>query len=218
MQGVVPVIFASFFLLSAASASAAFVSFDLTRSDILRDGPDYLRVTIDDQGAAGLINFHVSALGALRNVADRKFGIDEFAFNSAFGLSSSNIVGLPKNWKVGGADTVSNFGRFDESVEAKNSGARVTSLAFSISGIKWDTVSSYILASSGRAREGNFFFAAHVAGIDGEFNCVSGASFAGSLQSVPLLTPLPAAAWLLAPGLGLFGFAFRRRAGVRVAG
>ena len=60
--------------LAASASSAAFVSFDLTQSDQMRDGAHYVRVTIDDNGTAGLINFHVSLLDPLRDRGDRHGG------------------------------------------------------------------------------------------------------------------------------------------------
>ena len=199
-------------LLCASVASASIVSFDLTNSDKLPDGANYIRVTIDDEGVPGRINFHVSLLGPLRHQAGRRFGIEEFAFNSDFGISSRNIVGLPRHWKAGGSDKLHGFGRFDESVEAKNSRARVESLDFSIKGIKWDTIESYLDPSSGRAREGNFFFAVRVAGMDGDFRCITDATFGGGDMIPQLPTPLPGSTGLLLAGLGVLGvIAWRRR-------
>ena len=203
-------------VVSATCSNAAIVSYDLNQSSDLPDGRPYLRVTIDDQGAAGKINFHVSVLGSLLQFADRNFGIDEFGFNSAFALSSSKITGQPKNWKFGGSETVDGFGRFDASVEAKNSQARVQSLAFSITGIRMDDITSYLEPSSGYARGGNFFFFAHVAGIEGPtFGCSDTAYFAGSKFDAPHPTPLPSSAWLLLAGVAVLAFAWGGGAGRR---
>jgi hypothetical protein len=186
----------------AMDSRAALVSFDLNQSNALADGPAYLRVSIDDQGLPGRINFHVTVLGPLLDLAERHFGIDEFGFNSEFAISSSKITGLPRTWKYDGAETMDGFGRFDATVEAKNADARVSSLAFSITGIKMDTISSYLERSSGHAREGNFFFAVHVAGLDADFNCLTDAYFAGSTPVSLHPAPLPGAAGLLVAGLG----------------
>ncbi|MEO8004542.1 MAG: hypothetical protein ABI771_06525 [Betaproteobacteria bacterium] len=221
--------------LVASASSAAFVSFDLTQSDQMRDGAHYVRVTIDDNNASGLINFHVSLLDPLRDRGDRhdrghgfdrhqrrgewrhveygrhagsgsRLGIDEFAFNSDLGVPSSSFVGLPNDWKAGGAVYVPGFGRFDESVEAKSRHARVKTLDFSIAGLDWDTIESYLDPSVGRAREGNMFFAVHVAGFDSAFRCITGVTFGGGVDPVnPVPAPLPASTGLLAAGLGLFG-------------
>jgi hypothetical protein len=201
-------------LAFATCSDAALVSFDLDQSSGLPDGRAYLRVTIDDQGLPGRINFHVSVLGSLLDFADRDFGIDEFGFNSEFAISSSRIAGLPKNWKYGGSETMDGFGRFEATVEAKSASARVQSLAFSIAGIRMDAISSYLERSSGHARNGNFFFVAHVAGLDSrDFRCLDDAYIAGSKPGSPLPTPLPASAWLLLAGLGVFAFALRGGSG-----
>ena len=90
--------------LLAMNCHAALVSFDLTRSDELADGPAYLRVNIDDQGVPGRINFNVSLLGPLLQNADgRRFGIEQFAFNSDFSISKRMIVGLPHDWRHDGS-------------------------------------------------------------------------------------------------------------------
>ncbi len=203
--------FVGFALLAfAACSDAALVSYDLDQSSDFPDGRTYLRVTIDDQGLPGRINFRVSVLGSLLDFSDRKFGIDEFGFNSDFAISSTRIVGLPKNWKYDGRETMDGFGRFDAVVEAKGASARVQSLAFSITGIQMDTISSYLERSSGHARNGNFFFVAHVAGLDSrDFFCVDDAYFAGSKPSLPLPTPLPASGWLLLAGLAVLACVFR---------
>lgn len=203
-------------IMFATCSDAAIVSYDLNQSSKLPDGRSYLRVTIDDEGAPGGIKFHVSVLESLLEFADRGFGIDEFGFNSDFALSSAQIVGLPKNWKFDGRETVDGFGRFDASVEAKNERARVQSLAFSITGIKMDAISSYLHPSSGHAREGNFFFFAHVAGLDAsDFRCFDDAYFAGSKFNPPQALPLPSSAWLLPAGIIALAISLRHGSGSR---
>jgi len=196
----------------AACSDAALVSYDLDQSNELPDGRAYLRVTIDDQGLPGRINFNVSVLGPLLAAADRNFGIQEFGFNSDFSLTSAKVIGLPGNWRYDGSGNMGGFGRYDAIVEANTGNARLRALSFSITGIPLDTISSYLLPSSGHAGNGNFFFAAHVGGFNdpGEY-CTTSAYFAGSNPSLPATVPLPASAWLLLTGLGMLFLAVSGR-------
>lgn len=205
-------------LAFATGSAAALLSFDLDQSSVLPDGQPYVRVTIDDEGRPGRVNFHVSLLGPLLGSAGRGFGIDGFGFNSDLHIAASNIVGLPKHWKFDGKERMDGFGRFDATVETDRPRARVTSLDFSIKGIRADTIADYLDQSSGQARNGNFFFAVHVAGLGNrEFRCLTDLYFAGSKLTVPppVPVPLPASAWLLLAGLGAFTYTQRRRLATR---
>lgn len=205
-------------LAHATGSAAALLSFDLDQSSGLPDGQPYVRVTIDDEGRPGRINFHVSLLDSLLDLAGRGFGIDEFAFNSDLRITASNIVGLPKHWKFDAKERMDGFGRFDATVETNRARARVDALEFSIKGIRMDTIVDYLDQSSGNARNGNFFFAVHVAGLgNSEFRCLTDLYFAGSKLTVPppVPVPLPASAWLLLAGLGAFTFTQRRRLATR---
>lgn len=188
----------------AMNCHAALVSYDLNQSNELADGLAYLRVSIDDQGLPGRINFNVSVLSPLLDIAGSNFGIQQFGFNSDFSIHSSKVTGLPGNWRFDDGGNMGGFGRFDARVESKAGNARRSSLSFSITGISMDTISSYLQPSSGHAGNGNFFFAAHVAGFDPLAPyCVTSAYFAGS-SPLPLHTvPLPAAGGLLLGGLGI---------------
>ena len=194
--------------VTAAPVQAAIVSYDVGFSNTLPDGPAYLRVTIDDEGAAGAINFHVGILDPLDRVKGKNFGIQSFGFNSDISLCDLQITGLPHKWKLTDDRNMSQFGRFDVMFEAPGN-ARVESLEFSIDGVSLDDVSSYALPSSGR--NGGFFFAAHVAGLSSsQLPHAGSAFFAGGTTSI-LLTPLPGAGWLLLAGLGILGIAARRK-------
>ena len=205
--------FVGFVVLAFATCSdAALVSYDLDQSNELPDGRAYLRVTIDDQGLPGRINFNVSVLSPLLAIVDQNFGLQRFGFNSSFSLSSAKVIGLPGDWRYDGSGSMGGFGRYDALVEANTGNARLRALSFSITGISLDTISSYLLPSSGHAENGNFFFAAHVGGFNfpGEY-CVTSAYFAGSRPSLPATVPLPASAWLLLVGLGVLAFPVRGR-------
>ncbi|MBC8007797.1 MAG: hypothetical protein H7X76_07105 [Prolixibacteraceae bacterium] len=201
-----------FALALAMDVRAALVSHNLNQSNELAGGPAYLRVSIDDQGLPGRINFNVSVLGPLIDIADHNFGIQKFGFNSAFSISSSKVTGLPSNWHYDRGGNMSGFGRFDAGVKADHGNERRSSLSFSITGISMDTIASYLQPSSGHAGNGNYFFAAHVAGFDSPYyDCVTSAYFAGSTPVSPNPVPLPGAAGLLLAGLAIAGV-FGRRA------
>ncbi len=198
--------------LLCVDASAALVSYDLTRSSELRDGPAYLRVTIDDHGQQDRINFRVSILDPLLELADRRFGIESFAFNSDFRLSPSNVTGLPKSWRFDTKEQMGPYGTFDVRLEAKNDQARVSTLSFSIKDVSWTTIWSYIDPSSKYQKGGGFFFAAQVGGLDFSRDyCVTDGSFFAGSTPTPQAVPLPAAAGLLIGGLGVLGAWTRRR-------
>jgi hypothetical protein len=197
----------------AAGAEAALVSFDLDQSNKLPDGKAYARVTIDDEGLPGRINFHVSLLDTLFYATHRALGIDQFGFNSNLPISSRNIIGLPKHWKFDDWESMGGFGRFDAAVEARRESARLSSLDFSVTGFSMDTILDYLDQSAGDACNGNFFFAIRVAGPGGrESGHFKNIFLAGSKLTVPLPEPipLPASAWLLLGGLGVPSIAFLR--------
>jgi MYXO-CTERM domain-containing protein len=199
-------------LLLSFDAAAALVSYDLTRSSELRDGPAYLRVTIDDQGLPGRINFNVTVLAPLLELADRRFGIEKFAFNSDIGLSASNISGLPKDWRFDTRERMGGYGLFDVQLEAKNDHARMDSLSFSIKNVSWDTIWSYVDPSSNHGKGAGFFFAAQVGGLDTSRDfCVTDAAYFAGSTPTPQAVPLPPAAGLMLGGLGMLGAWSRRR-------
>lgn len=198
-------------LLSATSSQAASVSFFLDQSNKAPDGVNYLQVTIAD-GAAGAIDFTVSALQPLLDIAGNKFGIDRFAFNVIGGTATErrDVTALPKGWRARNGGRMDGFGLFDIRVEARNKRQIQDPLTFSITGVSMDTIMSYVDLSTGRAIQGFSLFSAHVIGLDADWcgptvpGACSKQAFFGGTQAVPA----PPAIWLL--GTAIAGLAVRR--------
>ena len=203
----IPRVVAAVSLLAAfgsAPASAVSVSYYLDQSNVnaapLMDGQNYLQVTISDN-MNGDIDFVVQTLGPLTSIADTNYGIQSFGFNTTQNVLSSNII-APTGWSLQTTQNQDGFGNFTDVVNTTGQ-YRADPLMFSITGISGDTVMDYVNLSTGNAGEGNVYFAAHVASLSTQ---VTSGYFGGS-------APVPEAdtyAMLLA-GLGLVGFAARRR-------
>jgi hypothetical protein len=205
----IPRVVAAVSLLAAfgsAPASAVSVSYYLDQSNIgsapYLDGQNFLQVTISD-GAGGNIDFVVQTLAPLSgNMGPSNYGIDSFGFNTTQNVLSSNIS-APTGWSLLTTQNQDGFGNFTDVVNTNQGANRADPLMFSITGILNDTPMDYVMLSTGNAGEGNVYFAAHVAGFSTQ---VTSGYFGGS-------APVPEAdtyAMLLA-GLGLVGFAARRR-------
>lgn len=198
------------FLGVATNAQAETVSYYLDQSNELADGVNYLQVTISD-GADGAIDFEVTILEALSDIASDGFGLVSFGFNTTGAANSAtedNIVGLPDGWSVDSNNNQDGFGTFELIAEEHGAGDRVSpTLSFSIVGVSGDTVYDYLVLSSGNADEqGNQFFAAHVAGFD-DPNSAETSAYFGGLTPVPV----PAAVWLLGSALLCFASIGHRR-------
>ncbi len=192
-------------------AQATAVSYYMDQSNVanapaIADGTaNFLQVTIDDEGAAGYINFTVSVLPALGSLAGSNFGIEKFSFNvtSAGVLPSDSGCTpgpsctdwlLPAGWSANTPPPPNQndgFGKFD--VEVSDGGtARQTTLQFSFAST--NTLAMLLDPSANPAAEGNAYFAAHVAGFsttDTSNNIVTSAYFgATDLLSVPVPAPL----------------------------
>ncbi len=210
----------------ASSGQAASISYFLDQSNKLADGINYLKVTIDDEGALGAINFTVEALQPLLDLAGPNFGIQRFGFNVVGGIGAEAAnVESPDGWRARNRGRMDGFGLFDIAVKGKGN-KRQDPLTFSITGVDLDTIQSYVDLSTGRSPEGFSLFSAHVAGFelceggndslsgssgpDGHGGCkdrLSSAYFGGG----PVV-PAPPAIWLL--GTAIAGLAVRRfRAG-----
>lgn len=188
---------------------AASVSYFLDQSNVLADGPDYLKVTVSD-GVSGLIDFKVETLAPLNSIADpNNFGIQRFSFNTTLANPpDASLVNLPTGWTGNSAppsNQADGFGAFD--LDVSNGGSnRLSVLTFSIN-VAGDSLSNYTFdVSGGNAAQGNVLFSAHVAGFNDGYGNTS-AFFGGSTP-----VPVPAAVWLFGSGLlGFAGIARRKR-------
>ncbi|MFZ1624521.1 MAG: VPLPA-CTERM sorting domain-containing protein [Gammaproteobacteria bacterium] len=206
-------------VLSASSSQAASVSFFLDQSNRLPDNVNYLQVTIAD-GAAGAIDFTVSALQPLLDIADEGFGIQKFAFNVVGGTATErrDVTALPDEWRARNGGRMDGFGRYDIKLDSHGKNHQ-DPLTFSITGVDMDTVLSYVDLSTGRAKQGFSFFSARVVGLNNghcgsattkaEKSCVESAYFGGT-QAVPA----PAAIWLLGTAVAGLTAVRRRRTAV----
>ena len=214
-------------LFSATTSQAASVSFYLDQSNKLADGVNYLQVTIAD-GTDGAIDFTVTALQPLLDLAGDNFGIQRFAFNIVGGTATErrDVTALPADWRARNDGRMAGFGRYDITLNGRGKpDSRQDPLTFSITGVSLDTILSYVDLSTGRSPEGYSFFSAHVAGLNfgcdsaepkkassarsnSGSSCISSAYFGGT-QAVPA----PPAVWLLGTAVAaLAGRRLRRRA------
>jgi len=174
-----------------SAAEAASVSYNLTLSNDalpagtgnIPNGTPYARVTIDDEGAAGLINFTVTILDSvLSQNADSNIGLQSFGFNIVEpeennGLVTADIVDLPNvDWSAFVEYTPPNsqgtaqdgFGKFDAVVSDGGQIRVDPTLTFSVDlGLDQsatDTMFDYI-AQSNLGPNGGPFFAVHITGF-----------------------------------------------------
>jgi len=220
-----------------APSHASSVSYFLDQSNKLADGINYLKVTISDEGKPGDIDFTVEALQPLLELAGDKFGIRKFGFNvvGGVGAEASDVDARPDNWRARNGGRMDGFGLFDITLKAgfkpyynyrdeENEGKPrwkhgpdvQDPLTFSIYGVDFDTILSYVDLSTGRAPEGFSLFSAEVTGINfgdcgndkekGSYGskCRTGSAYFGGTSAVPA----PPAVWLL--GTGILGLVARR--------
>lgn len=207
-------------LACAGTAQAASVSYFLDQSDKLTDGVNYLKVTISD-GDNGAVNFQVDTLAPLLDNygENSNFGIVKFAFNAVpgipLGLSNVDISSLPYGWVTGQHQDMDGFGNYDMRLRITDAHTpRSPSISFSVNGIDFDTLASYVdLALN--STEGPSLFSARVGGLNlpcarSDWSCNNGDAFFGGPAS-PI--PAPPAIWLLGTAVaGLVGRRFRKAA------
>ena len=207
----------------ASTSQAASTTYFLDQSDKMADGVNYLQVTIDDEGATGAINFTVSILQPLLDIAaGNRFGISKFAFNVTPDVTvrqkNVDFSSLPKGWVYGQQQDMNGFGRYDRRLRVTNAKTPLSSsISFSIVGINFDTIASYIELAR-NSSQGPSFFSARVEGLNlgcqvqpqsrstrsGTTCKPTDAFFGGAAQAVPA----PPAIWLL--GTAVAGLAVRR--------
>lgn len=205
-------------LAGGGAAQAASIAYFLDQSDFLPDGANYLQVTFDDEGAAGLINVRVEILPALEaantGIGGNALGITAFAFNStlyaetcpaaAAALPAGGIVDLPGSWvRASNCFNTLSFGRFENS--AGSQGPRADPLMFSID-VTGDSVTDFLELSSLTGTQGNTAFWAEVRGLfpvgDASRTTIDVAG------STPV--PIPSVVWVFGSvWLGLLGAARR---------
>ena len=205
--------FAPAIFVFTGTAHSASVSYDLTYSNDLANGPTYATVVIDDEGVTGDINFTVSvnaaAFPAPLALPDN-FGMQTFSFNyddaldlPVGNISASNIVDIdPGAWSIKEDKNVGGgFGNFEFQAKADKGNSRAQLLTFTITGVVGDNVESYAI---GYNEGDDAYFASHIAGYTDPDGSTSG-QFAS-------VVPIPAAVWLFGSALGGLGWMRRKRA------
>lgn len=199
-----------------SSAQADSIAFFLTESDRLPDGTNYMQVTLSEL-EGGVVKFTVEALAPLLAVAGNKFGIDRFGFNVVEGLDfdARENVFTASGWRTRTDRRFDGFGRFDVSLTGVGRKNRTDPLEFFVSGVDYDSLLDFVDLSTGKAKNGNSLFSAHVAGLafgrcggnnghsfgpqtsggGGMHNCTRQAYFGTDGVAPPV--PAPPAVWLL---------------------
>ncbi len=207
-------------LFAAGVTNAASVSYFLDQSNVnplLPDGVnDYLKVTISDATYltdVAAIRFDVTVLSPLTSLAVSNFGIQNFAFNTTNPMPANVIAavtGLPTGWSVG-TGNADGFGSYELTPNGNGGSRQNPTLTFYISGISGDVLTDYT-TNNGGGFQGNYFFAAHVAGfsdVDPGAGLVTSAWFGGNAASIEVV-PVPAAVWLFGSAFGVLALVRRK--------
>jgi hypothetical protein len=195
-------------------ASALSVVYSLNQTNIdagaFLDGTNYLEVTITST-VAGTASFSVAPVYAFSTLTN--FGIQSFGFN----YTDSNTLNIspPSGWTVNPPppSNQDGFGGFDYVVGTTGAG-RLSPLTFTVSGLTGATVAAtlgqFVKNSAPVAGQGNQYFAAHLTDFTTGLTDANGAITSGYFGgSAPV--PEPETYAMLLAGLGLVGFAARRK-------
>lgn len=231
-------------MMIASQAHALSTTYGLNQSNVdafpLLDGAStYATVKIEDGLTLGsdtnAVRFTVTPNTSILSPTAGSFGIDEFGFNLSSGATAPKVAQIVlsptnTNWRAivnvnptGATNKFDGFANFQIGVKARNAGAglRLSPLVFYVTGITGDTINSYLSASLGTAGQGNAWFAAHILGFTVSGNTATSAYFGGGngTTAPPIVSavPVPAAAVLFAPLLGLLGTIGRIRKAAIVA-
>jgi len=195
------------FVGTVASVQAATIDYTYTTSLPLTNqswsnGP-FANVKIDEW-SDGLIEFTVTLAGDAVGQNIEQFG---FSAYGAIDLTTATLT-LPTNWSLNSSANMDGFGTFEWAVEKGSGAVGQNPLVFSIDGIAGDTAATYAsLGSTGGQPNSGVIFSAKLSSTG------PGAFIGGGDQLLPPgYVPIPAAAWLFASALGIFGYLAKRKA------